>query len=426
MNINPGDYVKITTKDSTFEGMIIERPKTLDDEIITIKLESGYNIGINKKNILSIEKISEKRTQVKSESNLIKIPEKRITLIAVGGTISSKIDYETGGVSAKYDVQNFLKKFPELNDYNIYPIGFMNKMSEDFLPEDWMAIAREVYNNLIDNNVEGVIITHGTDTMSYTASILSFFLQNLNKPVILTGAQRSLDRPSTDAKINLICSAIAAKSSIAEIGIVMHGSSNDDYCLWHFGTRVRKMHTSRRDAFRSINSLPIAKIYPDGKMDLMSNNVNLRNDKIPILDLSFEEKVGFIYVHPNMDPEIVDFFIDRGYKGLVIQGTGLGHVPTNCRKEIVSKIEKAIQSGIVVVITSQTLYGRVHPAVYSNLRKLLNLGCIFAQDMIPEVAYVKLCWVLGKTKNPEEVRKLMLSPISHEINPSSNFLSFLN
>lgn len=420
-----GTIVKIISEDGIFEGMIIERPELYDKEHLTLKLSSGYNIGIKKDKIKSIEIIKEAKSKQENTEE-ITINGKKIVLISTGGTISSKVDYSTGGVSAKYDAKNFLNLFPELKKFNIQPIPFMNMMSEDFLPEDWIKIAEEVYKYLIDDDVEGIIVTQGTDTMQYTAAVLSFFIRNPNKPIVITGAQRSIDRPSTDAKMNLICSAIAAKSNIAEIGVVMHGKSDDDFCYWHLGTKVRKMHTSRRDAFRSINSLPIAKIYPDGKVEEIRKNLNYRNKEKPVLDAVFEEKVGMIYVHPNMDPELIDFFINKNYKGLVIIATALGHVPTNNKKEIYSKIKKAIDHGIFVVIATQSLYGSVHEFVYSNLRKLSNLGCIYVKDMLPETAYVKLGWVLAKTTKKDEVKRLMLTSIAKEISERSNYYEFLN
>ncbi|MEM4396867.1 MAG: Glu-tRNA(Gln) amidotransferase subunit GatD [Candidatus Woesearchaeota archaeon] len=425
MEPKPGTIVKIITTDGNFEGMIIERPELYDKDHITLKLSSGYNIGIRKEKIKTIEIIKE-ITSKEESSEKITIDGKKIVIISTGGTISSKVDYSTGGVSAKYDAKNFLNLFPELKNYNIEPVPLMNKMSEDFLPEDWIRIAEEVYKYLLDENVEGVILTQGTDTMQYTAAVLSFFIRNPNKPIIITGAQRSIDRPSTDAKMNLICSVIAAKSNIAEIGVVMHGSSDDEFCYWHFGTRVRKMHTSRRDAFRSINSLPIAKIYADGRIEEISKNLHYRSNQKPILDAVFEEKVGMIFVHPNMDPEIIDFFINKKYKGLVIQATALGHVPTTSKKEIFSKIKKAIENGIVVVISTQTLYGSVHEFVYSNLRKLSSIGCIYVKDMLSEVAYVKLGWVLAKSKEISEIKKMMLTPFAKEISEKSNYYEFLN
>ncbi|MEM1988865.1 MAG: Glu-tRNA(Gln) amidotransferase subunit GatD [Candidatus Woesearchaeota archaeon] len=425
MEPKPGTIVKIITNDGNFEGMIIERPELYDKDHITLKLSSGYNIGIRKEKIKTIEIIKE-TTSKEESSEKITIEGKKIVIISTGGTISSKVDYSTGGVSAKYDAKNFLNLFPELKNYNIEPVPLMNKMSEDFLPEDWIRIAEEVYKYLLDENVEGVILTQGTDTMQYTAAVLSFFIRNPNKPIIITGAQRSIDRPSTDAKMNLICSVIAAKSNIAEIGVVMHGKSDDEFCYWHFGTRVRKMHTSRRDAFRSINSLPIAKIYSDGRIEEISKNLHYRSNQKPILEAVFEEKVGMIFVHPNMDPEIIDFFINKKYKGLVIQATALGHVPTTSKKEIFSKIKKAIENGIVVVISTQTLYGSVHEFVYSNLRKLSSIGCIYVKDMLSEVAYVKLGWVLAKSKEISEIKKMMLTPFAKEISEKSNYYEFLN
>lgn len=128
-------------------------------------------------------------------------------------------------------------------------------------PKHWIKIAHEVAKSL-NSGDSGVVVAHGTDTMGYTAAALSFMLRDLGKPVILVGAQRSSDRPSSDAAMNLICSVRMSTSDVAEVMVVMHGETGDTYCLAHRGTKVRKMHTSRRDAFRSINDVPIAKVWP--------------------------------------------------------------------------------------------------------------------------------------------------------------------
>jgi glutamyl-tRNA(Gln) amidotransferase subunit D len=176
------------------------------------------------------------------------------------------------------------------------------------------------------------------------------------------------------------------------------------------------MHTSRRDAFRPINELPLAKVFPDGKIEVVNNNYKKRGKGKAAVDDKFEDKVALIQVYPGMEGEVIDFYVSKGYKGIVLAATALGHVPTNGPKNILGNIKKAIDKNIPVIIASQTLYGRVHPLVYTNLRKLsIELGCIFAEDMLPETAYVKLGWVLGHTSKIEEVKELMLKNTAGEI-----------
>ena len=267
----------------------------------------------------------------------------------------------------------------------------------------------------------------GTDTLHIAAAALAFFLQGLNKPVVITAAQRSIDRGSSDAFMNLICAVTAAaKSDIAEVVTCLHGTSSDDYCLLIRGTKVRKMHTSRRDAFRPINELPLAKVFPEGKIEIVHDAYRKRGKGKVTLDSKFEEKVALLQVYPGMEPEVIYFYLKKGYKGLVLAATALGHVPTTGKKEILSHLKKALDKKIPVVIATQTIYGRVHPYVYTNLRKLsIQLGCIFAEDMLPETAYVKLGWVLGHTTKPEEVRQRMLDNVAGEIVERSDQRSFL-
>jgi len=227
--------------------------------------------------------------------------------------------------------------------------------------------------------------------------------------------------------MNLICSiTAAAKFDGAEVVTCLHGTTNDDYCLLNRGTKVRKMHTSRRDAFRSINELPLAKIYSNGKIETVNKNYRKRGKGKSKVDDKFEDKVALVQIYPGMDSKVIDFYINEGYKGIVLAATALGHVPTNGEKEIITNLKKAIDKKIPVVVASQTLYGRVHPLVYTNLRKLsVELGCIFVEDMLPETAYVKLGWVLGKTNDPKKVKELMLTNIAGEITERSDDKSFL-
>jgi len=424
MNYNPGDKVKIITESEEFEGILMPRPEILDKDITVVKLDSGYNIGIDNKKVKKIE-LLKKYTVKKSVKKEIKVKKDlpNVTILSTGGTISSKIDYRTGGVVADYTAEDFVEMMPELaNIANLKAKKIMSVMSEDFIYKDWSLMAKEIVKEL-NSDADGVIVTMGTDTLHIAAEALSFFLKNINKPVVITAAQRSIDRGSSDAYMNLICAVTsAAKSDIAEVMTCLHGTTNDDYCLLIRGTKVRKMHTSRRDAFRPINDLPLAKVYEDGKIEIINKLYRQRNKEKSSVDDKFEPKVALIQIYPGMDSEVIDFYAKKGYKGIVLSATALGHVP----QEILPNIEKAIEKGISVVVASQTLYGRVHPLVYSALRMLsIKLKCIFVEDMLPETAYIKLGWVLGHTTKPEEIKELMIKNISGEITERTEPSTFL-
>lgn len=418
--IKPGEWVHIETKGASYEGILMPRPETGDPDCIVLKLQSGYNIGLKFERGMKIKKLRKSPPKISGAKPLAFNPKApAISLIAVGGTIGSRIDYRTGGVHALMKPEEFLFNIPELKD--IVRIKRVcrpfTKMSEDMDPNDWQILAKTVAKEL--NDVEGVIITHGTDTMHYTSAALSFMLRNLSKPVVLTGSQRSSDRGSSDAGMNIICSAWISRSDIAEVGICMHEGMSDDCCIFIHGTKARKMHSSRRDAFRSINDVPIAKVWPDGRMQILKG-YKKRSDEDVIADTKFEPRVALLKVYPGSDPSILEFLISKGYKGFVIEGTGLGHVPTQARCSWIPAIKKAIKAGIPVIVTTQTLYGRVNPHVYTNLRILFSdAKAIPGEDMLPETAYVKLGWVLGHTKDMDEVRKAMLQNIAGEINNRS-------
>jgi glutamyl-tRNA(Gln) amidotransferase subunit D len=255
--------------------------------------------------------------------------------------------------------------------------------------------------------------------MHYSTAALSFMLKNLSKPVVYTGSQRSTDRGSSDSFLNIVCSTAFAASDFSGVYLVMHGRMSDNYCLSHIGTKVRKMHTSRRDAFKSINSKPAAKIFADGKTEPLTELPKRGSGKVE-LDSKLEEKVALVKIYPGMSPKIVDFYLNEGYKGIVFEGTALGHVPTTIKEtSLIPFIEKARDKGVVMAMTTQCLFGRVNPHVYSNLREVSSRGVIYCEDMLPETAYVKLMWVLGHTNRPSEVKELMLKNIAGEITERS-------
>lgn len=423
-NLNIGDYVEVVEKENdhhiAYRGLVMPPYELSEGETLTLKLDNGYNIGILVDQIVEIRILEKaKPKEVKEFKEIIQKKENLpdVTILGTGGTIASKIDYKTGAVHPAFTAEELALAVPEIFEIaNITPKMILNIFSEDMKPEYWVKIAHEVAKAL-NNGEEGVVVGHGTDTLGYTAAALSFMLKDLGKPVILVGSQRSSDRPSSDAAMNLICSVRMATADFGEVSVVMHGETGDTYCLAHRGTKVRKMHTSRRDAFRSINDIPIAKIWLDGKIEFLRKDYRKRQESEVWVDDKIEEKVALVKVFPGMNSEIIDFFVDKGYKGIVLEGTGLGHTPTY----IIDSIKRATEEGVAVCMTSQCLNGRVNLYVYSTGRKLLKAGVIPCEDMLPETAYVKLIWVLGHTKDLKEVKKLMLTNFAGEMTPYTKY-----
>lgn len=418
-----GDTIKVNKEDIAYTGILLDRPEDGDDGYLVLKLSSGYNIGIAIKDTTA--ELVEKGDKPKigyDEEEIPNDPSKQnISIISTGGTVSSVIDYRTGAVHPKFTASDLVKANPELLYYANYNVkALYNILSENMKPEYWVKAGKEIAND-ISNGSDGVVIAHGTDTMHYTSAALSFMLKT-PVPIIITGAQRSSDRPSSDANINLIDSVVAAKSDIAEVCVCMHGSLNDEFTYLHNGTKVRKMHTSRRDTFRSINAQPIAKVQNKQVNINPDYHYTKRGDNELELNTAIEEKVGFIKSFPGISEEYIEYHIDRGYKGLVIEGTGLGHVPNN----LVNSFKRAQEENIPVIMTSQCLYGRVNMNVYSTGREILDAGVISALDMTPETTYVKLCWALGQSDDYNNVKKIMQTNIAGEFSEKSSIKDFLN
>jgi len=410
-----------------------------DRSSIVIKLDNGYNIGIRFVKGMALKKTgpSAKLGAIPTVKLRSKPGLTEVSLIATGGTIGTHVDYRTGGVFMCRTPEEIIATAPDLE--NVVNLKGVHRpftiASEDMNYTHWQQIAELVAKEL-NKGRRGVIVTHGTDTLHFTSAALSFMLKNLTKPVAIIGAQRSPDRGSFDGILNLMCGGYyVGHSNIGEVAVVMHGSSSDDFCLAHRGTKVRKMHSSRRDAFRSINELPLAKIWPDGRIELMNENHRKFEEKKVEADTAFEPKVAIVKFYPNSDPEIIDFYADKDYKGIIIEATGLGHVATGesgtTENELtkslswIPHIKAAVDRGIVVIITTQTLYGRVHPFVYRNLRLLYEAGAIFGEDMLPETAYIKLGWLLAHEKDSEKVKNLMLMNHAGEISAETDYRTFL-
>lgn len=388
-----GDLVKFRLAKKEVEGRVLE---SLDKEVVLIKLSSGYNVGINKENILDYEIVENyKDKKVIGDKVTLDGKKRTIGLVVTGGTLASKLDPKTGGVRPLTDINEFRKFYPKLfEEYNVeIKVPFMKDSSAmDF--NDWKNIAEEVYSFLNDKKIEGVIVTHGTDTLHYTSAALSFFLKDLNKPVVLTYSQRSIDRASSDAEINLICAAKTAVSDLAEVVIVGHASTNDDYCNIMRGTKVRKMHASKRDAFKPINSKEIGRVWSD-KIEI-NEKLKSRNSGKPQLDISFNDKIALVKFYPGQDVGILDYYKGLGVKGIVLEVLGLGQIGgSESKKNWNIKLKKLIKDGFFVCAVSQTINGRLNPNVYSAGRELEDTGVLFLGDMLSETAFVKLGWILG-------------------------------
>ena len=430
LNFNLGDYVRIRLALKELEGRVLE---STDSSVLLLKLNSGYNIGISRDNILAgrvLRKFKEDAStqpafskQVGKEEETEKFEpkedgeKKNIGLIITGGTIASKLDPKTGGVKHLVDISEFAKFYPELfKIVNVSKIDvpFMIA-SESMTSEHWIKIASSCEKMLNDKNISGVIVTHGTDFLHYTSAALSFMLRNLNKPVVLTYSQKSIDRASSDANLNLQCAARAAISDAAEIMLVGHANSDDDYCHALLGTKVRKLHSSRRDAFKPVNISPLARVWAD-RIEWL-REYKPRNDEKVKLDTEFSEKVGLIKFYPGQDSSILDYYALK-YKGIIIEASGLGHLPVSeSRDNWIPKLKKHIRNGLVVCVASQTIFGRVDGLVYSNGRELLDAGVIFLEDMLAKTAFVKLGFVLGHYGWKGNVREKMLENFSGELNP---------
>ena len=408
-HIKVGDSVKIIS-DLTYDGILMPRYEGSDEDRLVLKLKNGYNIGIEVKEISKIERNPQKEV-IPTENNKILLNEKlpKILLLSTGGTIASKIDYRTGSVTPAITPKELNESVPELAKIaNIIPKILFSEYSENLQPENWKKIADEL-NNIADSDYKGVIIAHGTDTMQYTASFLSFALSGFPIPITIVGSQRSSDRPSSDAALNLIAaSRFLVETKNNGIFVIMHHNENDEEIACHLATRVRKNHTSKRGAFQTIGDQP-AFLITDESIKKNSNEDFFKLKKYnPRLNV--DTNVALIKYHPGCDVRIFDTIIDLGYKAIIFEGTGLGHVG----KIMYKSIKKANEKGLFLGMTSQCIEGRVRMTVYESGRDLLELGITPLKDMIPETALVKAMWALGNSKNNEELKEMMLSNIASE------------
>jgi len=397
------------------EGLLMPRFQSGGDDYIVLKLQTGYNVGVRIDPSTTVSVVGRG-----AEPHFVRPPLPRqvpglpkVAIISTGGTIASKVDYRTGAVKPALDAEDLYGVVPELADLaEIEAKILFSVFSENLGPQHWTQIA-ECVTEQIRNGADGVVIAHGTDTMGYTAAALSFSLKGAPVPVVLVGSQRSSDRPSSDAATNLLASAaIAGYAPFAEVVVAMHDWISDERIAVHRGTKVRKCHTSRRDAFRSVNTSPIA------HYDLLRKSLQVdAKEYAPrhkqsewAIRPQFDPNVALIKFHPGLSVGTIDWAIATGYRGIVLEGTGLGHVS----QALFPALERAIDGGLVVGMCSQCIWGRVHMNVYSAGRDLQRIGVISLDDMLAETALVKMMWAFGQEKDPEKVKEIMLTNIANE------------
>ncbi len=405
-----GCKLAVTSKGRTYVGTMMPHHDFSAPDILVLKLKSGYNIGVRMYGDSEVH-VTERPSDRKKGAppGEPKKGMKKLVLIGTGGTIASYVDYRTGAVQPALSTSEMVNAVPELRDIaNIEARVLFSIFSENMNVEHWQTLATAVSEE-INAGADGIIIPHGTDTMGYTAAALSFMLGDVPKPVVLVGAQRSSDRPSSDATGNLMASArFCVDGGRAGVFVVMHDTHGDDSFAVHTGTRVRKMHTSRRDAFRSINALPVAHIDAEGKIEFSGPGRAVSEGKC-VARTGMEKKCVLLQSYPGMDPEIFTQVL-LASKGVVIAGSGLGHVNEN----MIPAIKKAVDSGTVVIITSQCLGGTTNLNVYNTGRDMLSAGAVPVGDMLPETAYVKLMWAIANSADGNGAVEVMKAPLAGE------------
>lgn len=374
-----------------------------EGELINVKLRNGYNLVVRPDKILREEKVLKKGETIKS-------PERYgsgepVCIISTGGTITSRVDYSSGAVFPSMDIREIAESNPYIKrDYSIEVYDFSSILSENIKPEHWIRMAKTVSEKLKENT--GVVISHGTDTMSYSAAALSFLMKKRKGSVVFTGSQRSSDRPSSDSFLNLEAALSFSVEKNSEIGISMHESISDRRIQLTRGVRARKMHSTRRDAFKSIGAEPLG--YYIGGLKEMSDGLRPPDDSNEYYQ-RLENKVGILYFYPGIEPVAVETFMER-QKATIIMGTGLGNV----NEELIPVFKRMTEKGKKIVMTTQCIYGEVDPLVYRTGRELKKAGVIYIGDILPETAYVKAMYVLGNYKE-EKFEEIMRTNISGEI-----------
>lgn len=406
-----GAKLSVSADGAEYVGTLMPHHEFSGPDILILKLKSGYNVGVRVGPGSAVKVLERPPERVRRDAPV----EAReglptLVLIGTGGTIASYVDYRTGAVHPALSTSDMVGSIPEIRELaNVRAEVLFSMFSENMDVPHWQELARAVARE-IDAGADGVVIPHGTDTMGYTAAALSFMLGDVPKPVVLVGAQRSSDRPSSDASSNLMaCARFCTAGNRAGVFAVMHDTPGDDSFAVHLGTRVRKMHTSRRDAFRSIGVPPVAHIDAAGRIELSGEGRPVSDGKVA-LRTGMERAAALLQYFPGMDPDMFAPVFDR-CKGVVVAGSGLGHV----NERMIPLIKGATDRGAVVVMASQCIDGSTNLNVYNTGRDLIAAGAVPAGDMLPETAYVKLMWALANTGSPEEAKRLMATPVAGEL-----------
>ena len=382
-------------------------------DVLVLKLDNGYNVGIPVGADADVTLVERRQAAAAPRALPPPKPGKpTVAVLGTGGTIASYVDYRTGAVHPAVTTEELVFSVPELLEVcNVRARVIYSVFSENLTPAQWQELAAEAAKEL-NAGADAVLIPHGTDTLAFTGAALAFMLRNLTGPVVLVGSQRSSDRPSSDAAFNLVCAARLAAEDVGEVVACLHHETGDTSCAVLRGTKVRKMHSSRRDAFKPINARRLGAVHADGRV-AWEAPVPSRAKGPVAAETGMDANVVLAQFYPGMPARRFEALTHEAH-GVVIAGTGLGHVSD----DLMPPIRRLAREGVPVVMTTQCLNGRVGLRVYDKGRDLLAAGVIPGEDMLPEVALVKLMWVLGQTKNPEEVRTLMTTDLAGEINPA--------
>jgi glutamyl-tRNA(Gln) amidotransferase subunit D len=406
-------------------GIVMPRPRVGDREVLVLKLDNGYNVGVHVSRVADADVLGEYAATLEGKPGATaKVREglPRVHFLGTGGTIASRVDYVTGAVYPYFSAEEIYSMIPELEEIAVISAETLFSIfSEDMTPSHWSQLAQHVKKVFETEAPAGIVVAHGTDTMHYSAAALAFAARKLPGPVVFTGAQRSSDRPSSDAAVNVIgATLVAAQAPFAESVIAMHGSPDDRVVLAHRGVRARKMHSSRRDAFMSINGLPLARVdVVSRELKVLLGEYKPRSDEVEVHP-RFSDKVALVKFYPGMPGDVLEFYGERGYRGLVLEGTGLGHV----RSGLIEVVRKLVKDGVVVVMTTQCLWGRVNMNVYRTGVELLEAGVVPAEDMLPETAFAKLSWILGQTEDVEEAKRLFRENLAYETSKRTEHITY--
>lgn len=330
---------------------------------------------------------------------------KKILFLTTGGTIASSESEE--GLIPVLSSEDLLSYFHIDNEgISLECEDLLNLDSSNMQPEEWIIIARRIYNAITKEKVNGIVITHGTDTMAYTASALSFMLKNLPIPVILTGSQLPLKHPLSDGLDNIKLAFEAAKNNELK-GVFIAFNRKIMY-----GTRCVKVRTMGFDAFESVNLDPVATL--DARGLKINYSLLLKNKGVFELQDSLCTDVFLLKLIPGMNPNILDLLIKHSYKGIVIEAFGAGGIHF-IRRDLISKLESMVEHGISVVVCSQCLYENSDFSIYQTGQKVLKHGVIQGYDMTSEACVTKLMWALGNYHNNEEIKQVFSENLAQEV-----------